>query len=39
MGIAISQVFASLEPCLYARSVVRLTEKHSSTVVMKLTEK
>ena len=34
MGIAISQVLASLEPCSYARSIVRmalrrLTEKKS----------
>ena len=36
MGIAISQIFASLEPCFYARSTVRmalrkLAEKHSSS--------
>ena len=36
MSIAISQVLASLEPCLYARSIVRralkrLIGKHSST--------
>ena len=36
MGTAISQVLASLEPCFYARSIVRmalkrLTEKHSSS--------
>ena len=36
MGITISQVLASLEPCFYTRSVVRialtrLTEKNSSS--------
>ena len=36
MGIAIFQILASLEPCCYARSIVRmalgrLTEKHSSS--------
>ena len=36
MGIAITQVLASLEPCFYAQSIVRmalrrLTEKHSSS--------
>ena len=36
MGIAISQVLATLEPCFYARFIVkmalrRLTEKHSSS--------
>ena len=27
MGIAISQVLASLEPCFYARSIVRMAIK------------
>ena len=36
MGIAISQLLASLEPCFYARTIFRialrrLTEKHSSS--------
>ena len=36
MGIAMSQVLASLKPCLYARSIARmalrtLTEKHFSS--------
>ena len=43
MGTAISQVLASLEPCFYAKSIVRvalrrLSEKYIS-LAMNLTEK